>query len=98
MTLPYSDYSSLWLWWPYFCFSGSTCKAVLTPSASTSWAFASIIDLIDDREKGATRGHTIRGGVSLTRASRPPAPRLGDLHAGDLQPPTAGNHALGMYG
>jgi hypothetical protein len=36
MTLPYSDYSSLWLWWPYFCFSGSSCKAVLTHAAS-SW-------------------------------------------------------------
>jgi len=28
MTLPYSDYSSLWLWWPYFCFSGSSCKTL----------------------------------------------------------------------
>ncbi len=38
MTLPYSDYSSLWLWWPYFCFSGSSCKAVLTHAASSSGA------------------------------------------------------------
>jgi hypothetical protein len=35
---------------------------------------------------------------SLRRRSQHPPPRLGDPQASNLQPPTAGNHALGMYG